>query len=242
MDLSPREEIALSDRIVFLRKAAIFSMLSKEDLMTLAGNFHARKYKSKEIIFHKGDDSSMLYIVMKGKVRIFGTGPAGKEISIRIFSSHDVIGEFAAIDGRTRSTTAQAVEDCILLGMEQTRFVQCLREMPDLSMEMIRLLVGKLRWTTAFVETIGQYNTVGRLIQTLFHYIEKFGKEIEAGKRYEVDLSMSQADLASMVGAGRERINRILRDWSRRGLIEYKRGKITILDLPAVEKERDGLV
>ena len=181
----------------------------------------------------------MLYVVMKGKVRIFGTGPGGNEISIRIFSEQDVIGEFAAIDGRTRSTTAQAVEKCTLLEMKQSEFVQCLRDMPDLSMEMIRLLVGKLRWTTAYVETIAQYNTVGRLIQTLLHYIRKFGKEIEAGKCYEVDLAMSQADLASMVGAGREWINRILREWSRRGLITYKRSKISILDMPAVEKERD---
>jgi CRP-like cAMP-binding protein len=184
----------------------------------------------------------MLYVVMKGKVRIFGTGPAGNEISIRIFSPQDMIGEFAAIDGRTRSTTAQAVENCILLEMEQSKFVLCLRDMPDLSMEMIGLLVGKLRWTTAYVETIAQFNTVGRLIQTLLHYIRKFGVEIEAGKRYEVDLSISQADLASMVGASREWINRILRDWSQRGLIEYKRSKITILDLPAVEKERDRRV
>lgn len=239
MDLPPREEIPLSERIAFLRKAALFSGLSIKDLRILADNFHTRKYKSKEIIFHKGDDSRMLYVVMEGKVRIFGTGPAGNEISIRIFSPEDMIGEFAAIDGRTRSTTAQAVENCILLEMEQARFVQSLREMPDLSMGMIMLLVGKLRWTTAYVETIAQYNTVGRLIQTLLHYIRKFGKEIEAGKRYEVDLSMSQADLASMVGAGREWINRILRDWSQRGLIEYERSKITILDLPAIEKERD---
>jgi len=239
MDLPHREEVTLSERIAFLRKAIFFSRLSKEDLRILAGNFHSRKYKSKEIIFHKGDDSRMLFVVMKGKVRIFGTGPAGNEISIRIFSEQDMIGEFAAIDGRLRSTTAQAVENCLLLEMEQARFVQCLREMPDLSMEMIMLLVGKLRWTTAYVETIAQYNTVGRLIQTLLHYITKFGKEIEAGKRYEVDLSMSQADLASMVGASREWLNRILRDWSQRGLIEYKRSKITVLDLPAVEKERD---
>jgi CRP-like cAMP-binding protein len=65
------------------------------------------------------------------------------------------------------------------------------------------------------------------------------GKEIVAGKRYELDLSMNQADLASLVGARREWVNRILRDWSKRGLIKYKHCKIMILDLPAVEKERD---
>jgi CRP-like cAMP-binding protein len=54
----------------------------------------------------------------------------------------------------------------------------------------------------------------------------------------DLDLSMNQTDLASLVGARREWVNRILRDWSKRGLIEYEHGKITILDLPAVEEER----
>jgi len=62
---------------------------------------------------------------------------------------------------------------------------------------------------------------------------------VEPGKRYEVELSLNQADLASMVGARREWVNRILGEWRQRGLIEYRRGNIEILDLPAVEEERD---
>jgi len=229
----------LSKRTDFLRKVPLLARLGEENLKVLTGNFHSRKYKRKEIIFHQGDDSKVLYVIMRGKVRIFSISPAGNETSIRIFSEHDMIGEFAAIDGQPRSTTAEAVEDCALLEMEHTRFLRCIHEMPELAMALIRLLVEKLRWTTAYAETIAQYDTAGRLLHTLLHYNEVLGNEIVAGKRYELDLSMNQTDLASLVGARREWVNRILRDWSKRGLIEYKGGKITILDLPAVEEERD---
>jgi len=63
--------------------------------------------------------------------------------------------------------------------------------------------------------------------------------ELESGKRYELDIFMQQEDIATMVGARREWVNRILKEWNKQGLIEYKHGKITILDLPEFEKERD---
>ena len=56
---------------------------------------------------------------------------------------------------------------------------------------------------------------------------------------YELNLSMNQSDLASLVGTRREWVNRILQDWKRRDLIDYKNGKITIIDLASVEKERN---
>ncbi|UCF85675.1 MAG: Crp/Fnr family transcriptional regulator [Desulfobacteraceae bacterium] len=239
MNPSQISEEILSKRVVFLRNVALFAEMGEEDLKVLAKNFHSRKYKKKEIIFHQGDDSHILYVVMKGKVRIFSISPAGNETSIRIFSTHDMLGEFAAIDGQPRSTTAQAVDDCVLLEIGQTEFLQCFREMPELAMGLVKQLVEKLRWTTAYAESMAQYDTAGRLLHILLHYNEVLGKEIDAGKRYELDLSMNQADLASLVGARREWVNRILRDWSKRGLIEYRHGKITILDLVAVELERD---
>ena len=239
MDTAPISREILSKRKAFLREADLFAALREADLNILARDFHSRKYKRKEIIFHQGDDSHVLYIVMKGKVRIFSISPAGNETSIRIFSRYDMIGEFAAIDGRPRSTTAQAVDDCVLLEMMQRKFLQRIRDMPELAMGLIKLLVEKLRWTTAFAETIAQYDTAGRLLHIFLNYNEVLGKEVAAGKRYEIDLSMNQSALASLVGARREWVNRILQDWRRRGLIEYERGKITILDLRAVEEERD---
>lgn len=239
MKSSPGKEELLLKRQVFLREVPLFAELSETNIETLNRHFRHRRYKRKEMIFHQGDDSHVLYVVMKGKVRIFCTSPAGNETSIRIFSIHDLIGEFAAVDGRFRSTSAQAMVETTLLEMDRNRFLENLQDMPDLAMAMIRTLVEKLRWTTDFAESIAQYDTAGRLLHIMLHYNELWGREIEPGKRYELELSVNQAELASMVGARREWVNRLLQDWRRRGLIDYQRGKIDILDLPAVEEERD---
>ena len=111
--------------------------------------------------------------------------------------------------------------------------------MPDLATSLIKLLIEKLRFTTAYAESMVQYDTTGRLLNMLLQYNETHGVELESGKRYELDIFMQQEDIATMVGARREWVNRILREWNKKGLIEYKHGKITILDLPEFEKERD---
>jgi CRP-like cAMP-binding protein len=123
-----------------------------------------------------------------------------------------------------------------------SQFLYYMRRMPDLATAMNRLLVEKTRWTAAYAETIAQFDAAGRLLHILLLYNEKMGQEIEPGKRYLLDLGLNQTDLASLVGARREWVNRLLRDWQRRGLIEVKAGQITILDLPLVEDERDSRI
>jgi CRP/FNR family transcriptional regulator len=76
----------------------------------------------------------------------------------------------------------------------------------------------------------------------LLHNITRYGREVEPGKRYVLDLALNQSDLASMVGARREWVNRLLSDWRKRGLIEFDSGVITILDLARVEGERDSRI
>ncbi len=232
----------LTRRIACLRQVPLFAELGDADLAALVDEFRLREYDKDEIIFHQGDTSRELYVVMKGKVRIFKISPSGSETSIQIFSIHDIIGECATVDGRPRSATAKAIGRCALLAMAGERFLQHMREIPGLALATARLAVSKLRWTTAYAESIAQYDCAGRLLHILLLYNEQFGEEIEAGKRYVLDLALNQADLASLVGARRQWINRILGDWRNRGLIEYENGTIIILDLPRVEAERDSRI
>lgn len=234
------DDATLARRIALLKNVPLFADLREGDLATLVNDLRMREYARDELIFRQGDTSHELYIVVEGKVRIFKISPAGGETSINIFSTYDVIGEFAALDDQPRSATAKAILPTSLLQMMQDRFLYHMQTIPDLSMAMSKLLVCKIRWTAAYAETIAQYDAAGRLLHILLLYNDQFGQAIDSGKRYELDLALNQADLASLVGARREWINRILRDWHKRRLIDYNAGKIRILDLPRVQAERDS--
>jgi CRP-like cAMP-binding protein len=236
------EPAALTRRIAFLKQVPLFSGLKVEFLQALARNFRPVVYDKDDTIFRQGDTDCKLCLIVEGKVRVFRLSPSGNETSINLFGAGDIIGEFAAIDCLPRSATAKAIERCTLLEIPGQQVLQHMREMPDLAINMARLLVGKVRWTAEYAETIAQYDAAGRLLHILLLYNEQFGRAIESGKRYELDLSLNQTDLASLVGARREWVNRILKNWLRQGLIEYDSGRIIILDLPKVQQERDSRI
>ena len=76
---------------------------------------------------------------------------------------------------------------------------------------------------------MAQYDTAARLLQLLIYYRDVFGREIVADKAYEIDLSLTQADLASMVGSQREWVNRLRRKWRNKRMVDYQRGKIILI-------------
>jgi len=229
----------LRERVAFLKTVPLFVSLNDTYLNSLAQSFRPRTYEKTDVIFRQGDNGHEVYLIRTGKVRIFKVSPSGQETSIILLSTGALVGEYAVIDGRTRSAMACALERCEIWEMAGSRFLQYVREIPDFALALCRLLVAKVRWNATYIEMIAQYDAAGRFLQILLLYNEQFGKAVQAGKSYELDLSLTQDDLASLVGARREWVNRILQTWRKRGLLDYQAGKIMILDLPEVQQERD---
>jgi CRP-like cAMP-binding protein len=229
-----------SQRINFLKQLGLFAALGEKELAVLSQDFSSRGYGKGQVIFQQGDPGTELFVVKSGRVRIFQVAPSGNETLINIFSTGDILGEFAAIDEQPRSATAQALTACALLKISRENFMRHLSTMPALALGLIRELVAKLRWTTAYAETIAQYDAAGRLLHILLLYNERFGQVQETGKRSVLDLGLNQSDLASLIGVRREWINRLLQEWAKRRLIEHDGSKIIILDLPLVIAERDS--
>lgn len=226
----------------FLREVPLFVPLSEGNLRLLARDFRAREYRPGEIIFHQGDQSQDLYLVLKGKIRVFLLSLSGDETTIVLLSRRHLLGEFAIIDSQPRSATAKAISACTLLEISQAKFLRHLEQMPGLALALCKQLVGKARWTCMYAETIAQLDAAGRLLHLLLLYNDEFGQIEEGGQRSVLDLGLNQTDLASLVGARRGWINSILQDWRKRGLVEYDSGVITLLDLPRIQQERDRRV
>lgn len=227
-------------RIAILRDIPLFGSLRDSQLALLADDLRHRDFSRDDVIFRQGDESREVYVILNGRVRIYKISPGGAETTIDIFSTHDILGEFAALDQLPRSATATAISPVSLLIMSQPAFVRHLATIPELSLSLARQLSRKLRWTAAYAEAIAQFDAAGRLLHILIQFNERYGRAVIEGKEYELDLALTQSDLASMVGARREWVNRIIAEWRRRGLLDFDRGVITILDLPRVVAERDS--
>lgn len=236
-------EITVDDvidrRIAILQEMDLFSGMGREDLVNLLDDLHPRDYAKDEIIFRQGDESQQIYLILHGKVRVYKISPSGSETSIDIFSAHDILGELAALDGQPRSASGKAITATSLLVMTQERFLHHMHTMPGLALGLARVLAQKLRWTAAYAESVAQFDAAGRLLHIILLNNDRYGEE-RADGRHRIDMGLNQSDLASMIGARREWVNRLLNEWRRRGLLEFEGGVITILDLPRVIAERDS--
>ena len=250
-----KNDALISRRIAFLRNVPLFQELGLDELEVIQADLRPKEYGRDETVFSQGDESHTLYLIFKGKIRIFRVSPSGNETSIAIFAEHDVFGEQGTLNDVPRNSTAKSIGASTLLVMSQDRFQYHLENSPRLALRLAKLLSQKLSWTAAFAESVAQFDAAGRLLHMFLIYVEQYGARVDEPKTkdgdgekvsdkevYELELSLNQTDLASMVGARREWINRILGDWRKRGLLEYANGKLTILDMERVKAERDSRI
>ena len=230
---------SLADKLAFLKQVPLCAHMADQELITFSQDLRLREYAKGQIVFEQGDLGHTLSIILTGKIRVFRLTPSGLETTLTILGTGDLVGEFAVIDQQPRSASARSVGKSSLLQMNADTFFRHIRELPNLALGLMRVLVAKTRWTAAYAETIARYDAAGRLLHILLLFNEKFGEE-KPDQTYILDLGLNQTDLASLVGVRREWVNRILQYWSKKKLVEFEGGKLVILDLARAKQERDS--
>ncbi len=217
----------------FLKQVPIFAELSKAELKVLAGSLRRKAFGKGEIIFHQGSPGQTLYIIESGRVRIYTLSVAGQEISVTIYSCGDVIGELAILDDLPRSAGAVAMEPTRTLILHRDDFLRHARDYPEMALNIMAVLSAKLRYTTEYAESLAFLDVYGRVAKKLLEMAEQ---REEGGEGARIDVRLTQAELASLVGSSREWVNKVLSAYREQGLVELGRQRITILDAEGLRK------
>lgn len=210
-----------------LRRASLFAGLDDAALASLAGHLRRRTFRRDTMIFHKDQAGDALYIVESGRVRLFVPAEGGEELTVDIAGPGEVFGELALLDGRPRSASAEAVDDTVAYTIDRETFKQALATTPGLAAALIELLSARLRHVTAYAESLAFMDVHSRVARALLELADRYGV---AGDGIEIDLDLTQAELATMVGATRERVNRALAVFRSQGLVELRGRKIVLRD------------
>jgi len=215
-------------RVSLLRSISLFSGLSDAELEVLADRLGKRTFGRGVIIFHKDSPGNILYIIEAGKVRIFVLSESGQEISFRIYGTGEVFGELSMLDGLPRSAGAVAMEETHVLTLQREDFMELLEAYPHLAKGVIATLTARVRYTTQYAENLTFLDVEGRVAQRLLELADQYGIQTAGG--LEVAVQLTQSDLASLVGATRERVNKVLGAFRDQGLIELDVDKLVIRD------------
>jgi CRP/FNR family cyclic AMP-dependent transcriptional regulator len=210
-----------------LRKVPLFAGLRPDALNGLAAQMRRRTFKRGTMIFHKDQAGDALYVIDSGRVRIFLPTESGTELTVEVSGTGDVFGELSLLDGRPRSASAEALEDTITFTLTREEFKAHLTATPQLAVALIELLSNRLRHVTEYAESLAYLDVHARLARTLLEMADRYGVKRDG---IEIDFDLTQADLATMVGATRERVNRALAAFRSQGLLELRGRKIALLD------------
>ena len=214
-----------------LEQSPLFAQMDEESRRELIGQARPRSFGVGETVCRIGDPGGSMMAVLTGTVRISMPTVKGKEVILGDLHPGELFGEIAMLDGKPRSANATALTKCELLVLERRNVIPFLEKHPAACLQLMELLCARIRRSDERMADLAFFELPTRLAKLFLSYgSEKAGKEMR--------FSLSQTELAEMVGATRENVNRCLRDWHRRGLVKLQDGWTVI---PNSEKLREVL-
>ncbi len=220
-----------------LVRVGLFADLTQEELISLAGLMRRRPYAKDEVIYLRGDPGTAFYVIASGKGKIALTSPEGKELILRRLAAGGFHGELALLDDEPRSADAVATEPTVQLVLQRDAFRHFLSEHHEMATKLLGTVSRYLRSNADLIQDATFLDVPARLARVLLELASEPGATDLPPAGAILPDRMKQGELASLVGATRESINKWLGSFERQGLIAYDKGQITLLR-PAGLKQR----
>lgn len=217
-----------------LKQAPLFRGLDRDATDALSQSMSSIRLSRGAILFHEGDTGNQLYVVVSGKIKLGRTGSTGRENLLEVLGPGQMFGELSVFDPGPRSTTATAVTAAELRCLEHEDLVSWLADYPQVAQGILAQLARRLRHANDVSSDLVFSDVPGRVAKALVDLSRRFGEERAEGMLVHHDLT--QEELAQLVGASRETVNKALADFAARGWIRLEPRSVTILDMERVSR------
>jgi len=217
-----------------VRKAPLFTALEESAAISLHASMDSVKISKGSILFAEGDEGDHLYVILDGKIKLGTSSGDGRENLLSILGPGEMFGELSLFDPNPRTSTATAVTDAKLLSLGQTKLIPWLAENPKVALNLLASLAQRLRRTNEAVGDLVFSDVPGRVAKALIDLGERFGKQTDEGLLVNHDLT--QEELAQLVGASRETVNKALADFVGRNWLKLDGRAVLITDLERLTK------
>lgn len=222
------------DALRMLDGCLIFSALDVGARRRLAEHAHQCRFAAGETIFQSGSPGHAMMAVVKGTVRITARSQRGTEIVLAELAPGEIVGEIAIFDGGDRTADAVALTNCELVALERRDVLPFLQQHPEVCLKLLQVLSTRLRRTDEWITEIALAHISVRLAKVLLRLTASRDRRGESNRGSRI--ALSQRELASMIGASRERVNRCLQQWQRQGMVAIKKRSITLVDPKAIRE------
>jgi CRP-like cAMP-binding protein len=218
-----------------LGRCRLFAGLGPEALEAIARSLRIRRFRRGEVLFHEGDPGDALFIVASGAVKVVVPSEEGEEAILATLKRGDFLGELALLDGAPRSASAIALEATDALTLPRDQFRALADAEPAIRSALLEAMARELRRLTKHVAELHFLDLTGRLAARLVRLAEEHGERLPDGS-VRLDAPLTQSDLAAMIGATRQSVNKLLGEFEEEGLLRLERDSIVVADVPALAR------
>ncbi len=212
------------------RKAAIFADLEPAHLDALCRVATVRPYAAGETILREDEPGDLFFVILRGQVKVFVDSEHGREVVLTHLQAGDFFGEMALFDNETRSASVSALMPSELVVLRRKDFVAVLEEEFPIARTMLATLSARIRRANDMIESLVLLDVGGRLARHLLRLARESGTLQDDGW-FAVSRPTHQA-IANSIGASRETVTRLLRQFTERGLIRTRGSTVWIRDEP----------
>jgi CRP/FNR family transcriptional regulator len=220
-------------RVVLLRRIPVFAGLSDDDLAAVAAVSVARRLEPGAVVFREGDRSDTCYVVRSGTARAIREHPDGRSITLAHFGPGDIFGELAMFDDEPRSATVDTIEPTEVIAIPGRDIQRLMREYPEIAVKLSTALAVRLRATNERLARQSFQTVQSRVAAVLAQMVADARDGNPGGS--DVEVTLTQADLAKLAGSSRESASRFLATLERSGVISQGRGRLTVHDPQALD-------
>jgi CRP/FNR family cyclic AMP-dependent transcriptional regulator len=198
-----------------IRRVSLFSKLTPDQAEALASTVSKKRFKRGEVLVEQGKKSDALYIVLTGRTRVLMTDSKGREVILATLASGDYVGEMSLIDDAPHSATVVADQQVDVLVLGRASFLRCLGENMEMAHSVMRVLVQRLRKASENISSLALVGVYGRVAKVLLDSAAP-----DADGQLVIRDKVSRQDIAKMVGASREMVSRVMKDFEEQGFIQ----------------------
>ena len=217
-----------------VRKAPLFTALDDAAAASLRASMIGVKLSRGKTLFKEGDAGDQLFVVVDGKLKLGTTSNDGRENLLSILGPGDMFGELSLFDPGPRTATATAVVDSKLLALANDQVIGWVKEHPQVSLQLLGRLAQRLRKANDVLSDLVFADVPGRVAKAIIELGERFGTKKDDG--LHVNHELTQEELAQLVGASRETVNKALADFASRGWVKLEPRAVIIMNYERMVK------
>lgn len=220
-----------------LAAVPLFRGLPAEALAHLGERLRRRVFSAGASVITAEEPGEGLYILLAGSVKIFLDEADGSEVTLAFLGPGDSVGEMSLVDRAGRSANVVTREESVLLWMDRATFTDLLRDHPALTENLVRELAARLRAANDMIRALTTLDVSGRVARQLLVLGDHYGEPVDGAADVRIALALNQREIADVVGATRERVNRVLVALKRQGTISVdSHHRITLHDREALRR------